>query len=33
MQIEDRILGTLYGMAYGDSFAMPGELWTVEKIK
>lgn len=31
--IEDKILGALYGMAYGDSFAMPGELWPRSTIK
>ena len=29
----DKILGTLYGMAIGDSMGMPSELWSRKKIK
>ena len=30
--IEERVLGGLYGVAYGDSMGMPGELWSRRKI-
>lgn len=29
----NKILGTLYGMAIGDSMGMPSELWSRQKIK
>lgn len=31
--MEDKILGALYGMAYGDAFAMPPELWPRQRVK
>ncbi|OBR94388.1 ADP-ribosylglycohydrolase [Clostridium ragsdalei P11] len=31
--MENKILGTLYGMAIGDSMGMPSELWSRRKIK
>lgn len=33
MNTYQRILGGLIGIAYGDSFGMPSEMWTREKIK
>ena len=28
-----RIKGALIGIAYGDAFGMPGEMWTQEEIR
>ncbi len=31
--MKDKILGTLYGLAIGDAFGMPSELWSRRKVK
>lgn len=31
--MQDKILGTLYGLAIGDAFGMPSELWSRKKVK
>lgn len=31
--MNDKILGTLYGLAIGDAFGMPSELWSRRKVK
>ncbi len=33
MSIENKIAGALAGMAYGDAFGMPGELWPRAKVR
>lgn len=31
--LQDRYLGTLFGLAYGDSFGAPFEFWNADKIQ
>lgn len=31
--MKDKVLGTLYGLAIGDAFGMPSELWSRQKVK
>lgn len=31
--MNDKILGTLYGLAIGDAYGMPSELWSRRKVK
>lgn len=31
--MKDKILGTIYGLAIGDAFGMPSELWSRRKVK
>jgi ADP-ribosylglycohydrolase len=31
--ITERVLGGLYGVAYGDAMGMPGELWSRQRIR
>ncbi|MDO7267540.1 ADP-ribosylglycohydrolase family protein [Shouchella clausii] len=31
--MDDKVLGTLYGLAIGDALGMPSELWSRQKVK